>query len=94
MSVGSARRPQPVHALVATVGVWVILGSTHVGMALATEAQPDSPTMIPRPGSGVAPERATDRGGLLQFVVLLAIVVALSCIVAAVVRSSRRARVR
>jgi hypothetical protein len=50
--------------------------------------------IIPRPNSGAEPTDAGDRGGALQVVVLVAIVVGVSVIVALVVRESRRARTR
>jgi hypothetical protein len=48
--------------------------------------------MIPRPNSGRAPTDAGDRGGALQGLVLLFIVVGVGGIAALVVRESRRAR--
>ena len=48
--------------------------------------------IIPEPNSGRAPEDPGDRGGVLQGVVLLLIVLGVSVVVARVVRESRRNR--
>jgi len=48
--------------------------------------------MIPRPGSGRAPEDAGDRGGSLQSALFVALVLAVAGGGALLVRQSRRAR--
>jgi hypothetical protein len=59
-----------------------------------TSAAPESPGIIPEPGSGSEPEDAGDRGGTLQTVLFALIVMAVLAIGAMVVRESRRARRR
>ncbi len=54
--------------------------------------QPEGGGIIPRPGSGVEPEDAGDRGGTLQTVLFVIVVGGVVLIVALVVRESRRAR--
>ncbi len=50
--------------------------------------------IIPEPNSGRAPDDAGDRGGVLQGVVFLLIVVGVGGVVTLVVRESRRSRSR
>ena len=52
------------------------------------------PDMIPEPNSGRTPTDAGDRGGALQGVVLLFVVIGVGGIAVLVVRESRRARAR
>lgn len=55
---------------------------------------PPAQDIIPEPNSGHAPEDAGDRGGALQLVVLLLILVGVGVIVTQIVRQARRARER
>jgi hypothetical protein len=50
--------------------------------------------IIPQPNSGRSPEEAGDRGGALQVLVFVAILVGVAAIVAMIVRESRRNRAR
>jgi hypothetical protein len=50
--------------------------------------------IIPQPNSGRSPEEAGDRGGALQVLVFVAIVVGVAGIVVMIVRESRRNRAR
>jgi hypothetical protein len=54
----------------------------------------DVPTqdIVPEPGTGEEPEDPGDRGGGLQLMVLVLLVVAIGVVIAMVVRQSRRAR--
>jgi hypothetical protein len=58
----------------------------------AAQAEGARPGIIPRPGSGHAPEDAGEPGGWGQIAVFAGIVVALTVIGALVARSIRRAR--
>lgn len=54
--------------------------------------QPEGGGIIPRPDSGVAPEDAGDRGGVLQTLLFVIVVGGVASIIGLVVRESRRAR--
>ncbi len=54
--------------------------------------QPDGGGIIPRPGNGVEPDDAGDRGGSLQSVLFVVILGGIGVIGALVVRESRTAR--
>lgn len=60
----------------------------------AAQGAADPPSIIPRPGSGRAPEDPGDRGGWEQVALLGVVVGALALIAALVVRSARRGRGR
>lgn len=74
-------------------------GDGSVTTAPATNApvttlgeQPEGGGIIPRPGSGVEPEDAGDRGGALQTVLFVVVVGGIVLIIGLVVRESRRVR--
>ena len=87
--------------LAAAVLVAVFVGLVPAATATAgtrqsdpptTSEPPESPSIIPRPNSGVEPQDAGDRGGALQTALFVAILVAVVGAGAYVVRQSRRAR--
>lgn len=57
-----------------------------------TTTIPESQHIIPEPNSGVAPTEAGDRGGALQTVVFVIMLVGVGVIGVLVVRESRKAR--
>jgi hypothetical protein len=89
----------------APVGVAVAAGGSVPAAAQQPEDDPDGDPstddaplpgqeMIPEPNSGRPPSDAGDRGGALQGVVLLLIVIGVGGIAALALRESRRARAR
>ena len=87
----------------ASVGAAVAVGGSVRPVAQQPEDDPDGdpstddaplpePDMIPEPNSGRTPTDAGDRGGALQGVVLLFVVIGVGGIAVLVVRESRRAR--
>jgi hypothetical protein len=87
------------------VGAAVAAGGSVAAQAQEPEDDPDGDPstddaplpqqdMIPEPNSGRAPTDAGDRGGALQGVVLLFILVGVGGIAVLAVRESRRARAR
>jgi hypothetical protein len=89
----------------AAVGAAVADGGSASGVGQQPEDDPDGDPstddapvpeqdMIPEPNSGRAPTDAGDRGGALQGLVLLFIVIGVGGITVLAVRESRRARAR
>ena len=70
----------------------VTTGPVTTGPVTTLGEQPEGGGIIPRPGSGVEPEDAGDRGGALQTVLFVIVVGGVLTIVGLVVRESRRAR--
>ncbi len=54
--------------------------------------QPEGGGIIPRPNSGVEPDDAGDRGGALQSLVFVLVLVGIALIIGLIVRESRRKR--
>ncbi len=88
--------PAPVGAAVAAVGSVPAAAQQPEDDPDGDPSTDDAPLpeqdMIPEPNSGRAPTDAGDRGGVLQGVVLLCIVVGVGGIAVLAVRESRRAR--
>jgi len=96
--MGAMRRPLVTALLALVLAVALALPAAVVapGVASAQETTTTSavPTrdIIPRPGEGRAPDDAGDRGGALQTVLFVGLVVAVAGGGALLVRQSRRAR--
>jgi hypothetical protein len=70
-------------------------GGGNGGVSDTTDDTPvPAQDIIPEPNSGRAPDDAGDRGGVLQGVVFLLILVGVGGVVALAVRESRRSRSR
>lgn len=62
------------------------------GTTPTTLVEVPSQDIIPKPGEGVVPEEAGDRGGALQLAVLALVVGGIALVIVVIVRQSRRAR--